>query len=119
VQEVWRWVLTHAEPDDPVLFLPDVASYYYLTRRPSPIRFVLGHQIVTDEHRLEALAALRARPPRYVVWDDTLLWVDAINPRVYLGPVLTRWIESNYVEEARIGKTRILRQREASETASP
>ena len=46
---------SHTQPDEPVLFLPDVASYYYLTRRPSPIRFVLGHQIVTDAHRAEAL----------------------------------------------------------------
>ena len=102
-----------------MLFLPDVASYYYLTRRASPIRFVLGHQIVTDEHRAEVLAALRARPPRYVVWDDTLLWVDAIDPRVFLGPALTRWIESGYVEETRIGKTRMLRRREPAGTPGP
>ena len=119
MQEVWRWVLTHTQPDEPVLFLPDVASYYYLTRRASPIRFVLGHQIVTDEHRAEVLSALRARPPRYVVWDDTLLWVDAINPRVFLGPALTRWIENAYEEETRIGKTRILRRREPAGTPGP
>jgi hypothetical protein len=119
VQEVWRWVLTHTQPGEPVLFLPDVAAYYYLTRRASPIRFVLGHQIVTDAHRAEVLAALRARPPRYVVWDDTLLWVDKINPRVFLGPALTQWIESSYVEETRIGKTRMLRLREPVGTASP
>ena len=119
VQRVWRWVLTHTEPGEPMLFLPDVASYYYLTRRASPIRFVVGHQIVTDAHRAEALAALRARPPRYVVWDDTLLWVDDIAPRVFLGPALSDWIESSYVEETRIGRTRILRRREPSGTQDP
>ena len=119
VQEVWRWVLTHTAPGEPVLFLPDVASYYYLTRRASPIRFVLGHQIVTDAYRAEALATLRARPPRYVVWDDTLLWVDAIDPRVYLGAALVDWIERGYVEEARIGKTRMLRRREPAGTQGP
>lgn len=115
VQEVWRWVLTNTQPDEPVLFLPDVASYYYLTRRASPIRQVVGHQIVTDAMRAEALAALRARPPRYVVWDDTLLWIDEIDPRVFLGPDLSAWIDAHYVEQTRIGKTRILRLRSAAE----
>jgi hypothetical protein len=119
VQEVWRWVLTHTEPGEPVLFLPDIASYYYLTRRASPIRFVLGHQIVTNAHRAEALAALRRRPPRYVVWDDTLLWVDAIDPRVFLGAALVDWIDSGYVEEARIGRARMLRRREPAGAHSP
>jgi hypothetical protein len=119
VQEVWRWVLTHTEPGEPVLFLPDVASYYYLTRRPSPIRFVLGHQIVTDAHRAEVLQALRARPPRYVVWDDTLLWVDAIDPRVSLGAALVDWIDRGYLEETRIGQTRMLRRREPAGAQGP
>ncbi|MFI5215807.1 MAG: hypothetical protein ACHQ3O_04625 [Candidatus Limnocylindria bacterium] len=112
VQQVWRWVLLNAEPDEPVLFLPDFASYYYLTRRPSPIRFVLGHQIVTDAHRAEVLATLRARPPRYIVWDDGLLAVDAIKPRVFLGAPLFDWIERSYQEETRIGTSRVLRLRE-------
>ncbi len=112
VQEVWRWVLLHTEPDEPVLFLPDFASYYYLTRRPSPIRFVLGHQIVTDAHRAEVLSVLRARPPRYIVWGDGLLAVDGIEPRLFLGAALFDWIESAYAEETRIGKTRMLRRRD-------
>ena len=119
VQEVWRFVLTRTQPDDPVLFLPDVASYYYLTRRASPIRFVVGHQIVTDAQRAEALATLRAQPPRWIVWDDTLLWVDDIDPRVFLGPDISGWIDAHYVEETRIGKTRILRPRDASAAAAP
>jgi hypothetical protein len=95
-----------------VLFLPDIASYYYLTRRASPIGFVLGHQIVTDAHRAEVRRALRARPPRYVVWDETLLSVDGIEPRLFLGAALFDWIERSYAEETRIGKTRMLRRRE-------
>jgi hypothetical protein len=112
VQEVWRWVLLHTEPDEPVLFLPDFASYYYLTRRPSPTRFVLGHQMVTDAHRAEALRALQARPPRYVVWDDGLLAVDGIAPRLFLGAPLFDWIEAAYAEETRIGTARVLRRRD-------
>jgi hypothetical protein len=119
VQEVWRWVLTHTEPDEPVLFLPDVAAYYYLTRRPRPIRFVVGHQIVTDDHRAEVLAALRARPPRYIVWDDSLPPVDGIGPRLVLGAPLLDWIESAYAEETRIGKTRMLRRREPAGAQGP
>jgi hypothetical protein len=112
VQQVWRWVLLHTDPDEPVLFLPDFASYYYLTRRPNPIRFVVGHQIVTDAHRAEVLSALRARPPRYIVWDDGLHPVDGIEPRLFLGAPLFDWIQNAYAEETRIGKTRMLRRRD-------
>jgi hypothetical protein len=112
VQQVWRWVLLNTDRDEPVLFLPDFASYYYLTRRPSPIRFVLGTQIVTDGHRAEVLQALRARPPRYVVWDDGLLPVDGIEPRRFLGAPLFDWIWSAYAEERRIGTARVLRRRD-------
>jgi hypothetical protein len=112
IQQVRRWLLTHAEPHEPVLFLPNAASYYYLTRRASPIRFVLGHQIVTDAQRAEVLADLRAQPPRFVVWDASLLDVDGIEPRLFLGAPIIDWIERGYAEEARFGKTRILRRRE-------
>ena len=112
VLQVWRWVLVHTEPEEPVLFLTDCASYYYLTRRASPIRFVLGHQMVTDAHRAEVLAALRARPPRYVVWEDPRFRVDGIEPLLFLGAPLLDWIERSYVEETRIGEARVLRRRE-------
>ena len=49
-----------------MLFLPDDGAYYYLTDRPNPIRFVMGHQIVTDAHRREVLSDLRENPPRYI-----------------------------------------------------
>jgi hypothetical protein len=112
VEQIWRWVLRNTEPDEPVLFLPDLASFYYLTRRPSPIRFVLGHQIVTDAQRAEVLETLRARPPRYIVWDDGLVAVDGIEPRLFLGAPLFDWIHSAYAEETRIGKARMLRLRD-------
>ena len=52
VMRVTRWIQLNTEPNEPVLFLPNDAAYYYLTDRPNPIRFVMGHQMVSDSHRV-------------------------------------------------------------------
>jgi hypothetical protein len=117
VGAVATWVREHAAPGEAVLFLPDSAAYYYLTERASPIRFVLGHQIVTDAQRAEVLEKLRATPPDWLVWDEGALHLDGIDPRALLGPALVGWLESSYALETRIGKTSILRRREAGGSA--
>jgi hypothetical protein len=111
VARVARFVRRHTQPGEPVLFLPNDAAYYYLADRPSPVRFVLGHQMVTDAHRAEALDALRARPPRYVVWNRGSLRVDDLPDEKVFGPALLAWIEAHYGVEARIGGVEILRWR--------
>jgi hypothetical protein len=103
-----RWVQLNTAPGEPVLFLPNDAAYYYLVDRPSPIRFVLGHQIVGDDHRREVLSDLRSRPPRYVVWDHDALAVDGIPHEQVFGGEIMRWFEENYEEEIRLGSVEIL-----------
>jgi hypothetical protein len=110
VMQIADYIIAHTDENEPVLFFPNDAAYYYLTRRPSPVRFVLGHQMVTKAHRAEVLAALRARPPRYIVWDHGVLEVDEIGYRDVFGTPLLSWIDRHYVEETRIGATRILRR---------
>jgi hypothetical protein len=111
IMRVTRWIQLHTEAEDPVLFLPNNGAYYYLTDRLNPIRFVMGHQIVTQAHRDEVLAALRSRPPRYVVWDDAALRVDGLSDQQVFGEPLLGWLEANYEEEERIGATSIRRRR--------
>jgi len=113
VMRVVRWVQLNTEPGEPVLFLPNDAAYYYLTDRPNPIRFVLGHQIVGDDHRREVLEDLRSRPPRYVVWDHDALVVDGIPHEQVFGEEIMRWFESNYEAEVRLGSVEILRRQGA------
>ena len=43
----------------------------------------------------------------------------SFDPRTFLGPAISGWIAESYVEETRIGKTRILRHREASAAQAP
>ena len=71
----------------------------------------MGHQIVTQAHRDEVLAALRARPPRYLVWDDAALRVDGLSDEQVFGEPLLAWLEANYEEEKRVGETSIRRRR--------
>ena len=105
---VTQWIRERTEPDEPVLFLPNNAAYYYLTDRPSPIRFVMGHQIVTEAHRAEVLADLQASPPRFIVWDHDALRIDALSDELVFGSELLRWIEASYQEETRIGSVEIM-----------
>ncbi len=107
VMRVVRWVKHHTEAGEPVLFLPNNGAYYYLTDRPNPIRFVMGHQIVTQTHRDEVLAQLRDRPPRYLVWDEGALRVDDLSDELVFGEPLLRWLEESYEEEQRFGAVSI------------
>jgi hypothetical protein len=111
VMRVVRWLQLRADPADAILFLPNDAAYYYLLDRPSPIRFVMGHQIATDAHRREVLEALRRKPPRFVVWDHGALRVDDLPDERVLGPQLLRWIDEGYVEQARLGDVSVLERR--------
>jgi hypothetical protein len=118
VMRVVRWLQLRARPEDAILFLPNDAAYYYLLDRPSPIRFVMGHQIATDAHRAEVLAALRRQPPRFVVWDHGALRVDGLPDERVFGPELLRWIGVAYAEAARLGEVSILERRAAPEPRS-
>ncbi len=111
VNLVTRWIREHTGPEDAVLFLPNDGAYYYLTDRPNPIRFVMGHQIVTEAHRQETLARLRSGPPAYVVWDEGALRVDGLSDEQVFGTELLAWIRATYEPEKRIGRVEILRPR--------
>jgi hypothetical protein len=110
VLRVARWIQLNTEAGEPVLFLPDNGAYYYLTDRPNPIRFVMGHQIVSDAHRREVLSSLQSSPPRFVAWDHDAYRVDEIPDELVFGPALLSWIEENYREQTRIGGVAILRR---------
>jgi hypothetical protein len=109
VLRVTRWVQLNTEPGEPVLFLPDDGAYYYLTDRPNPIRFVMGHQIVTDAHRAEVLADLEAAPPRFVVWDHDAYRVDELPDELVFGPGILAFLRDNYRTETRIRGVEVLR----------
>jgi hypothetical protein len=112
VVRVVRWLQLNTEPSDSVLFLPNDAAYYYLTERRSPIRFVMGHQIVTREHRREVLAALRAQPPRFVVWNHASARVDGLSDEQVFGAELLAWLDARYETQVRLGEVEVRRLRE-------
>jgi len=107
VNRVVAWLGANTGPTDTFYALPNEAALYFLTGRPAPTRFVVSHQMVTDAHRAEALADLRAAPPRYVVWNDAALRLDGIGDEVVLGPALWDWIHAHYEPHERIGGMRI------------
>jgi hypothetical protein len=119
VDGVRRWIVEHTTPEDRVYFLPNNAAYHFLTRRRGPTRWVVSHQMVTDAHRAEAMAALRAAPPRFVVYDPTMSGLDGIPDSVIFGGDMLDWLEEGWIEEARFGDVSILRPLRAGETPCP
>jgi hypothetical protein len=111
VMRVTRWVQLNTKPNEPVLFLPNDAAYYYLTDRPNPIRFVMGHQMVGDAHRAEVIADLNERPPRFIVWDDHALRVDDLSDELVFGPEILAFIQDEYQAEKQFGEVTIYRHR--------
>lgn len=105
------WIRAHSDEDDPVFFVPNDAAWYYLVGRPNPTRFAVTHQMVTDAHRAEALADLRARPPRFVVWDDRALRIDGVPDEAVMGEAMLAWIDDHYEPVRRFGPLRVLAPR--------
>ncbi len=111
VMRVTRWIQLNTQSNEPVLFLPNDGAYYYLTDRPNPIRFVMGHQIVGHAHRAEVLADLTARPPRIVVWDDHALRVDDLSDELVFGREILAFFEDHYDVVKQIGQVKIYQHR--------
>ncbi|MGE4605296.1 MAG: hypothetical protein AAEJ52_00980, partial [Myxococcota bacterium] len=116
VMRVTRWIQLNTQPNEPVLFLPNDGAYYYLTDRPNPIRFVMGHQMVGDTHRAEVLADLTERPPRIVVWDDHALRVDDLSDELVFGREILAFFEDHYDVEKQFGEVKIYRHRSLTES---
>jgi hypothetical protein len=110
-RQVTAWVREHAGPGDEVLFLPNEGGRYYLAGRLPPTRFVLGHQMVTDAHRSEALDRLRAAPPRFLVFSLSAGIIDGIPHEEYLGSAFMRWILETYVPTERIGSVQVFERK--------
>jgi hypothetical protein len=79
----------------------------------------MGHQIVTEAHRAEVLADLRAEPPRFIAWDHDARRIDDLSDELVFGADVLGWIEENYEEEVRLGAVAILRPRLPMEQADP
>lgn len=106
-------------PEDAIFVLPNSGAYYYLAERRNPTRFVLSHQMVTNAHRAEALKALRADPPRLVVWDDAGGRVDGIEDARVLGTTLLGWLDAHYELAETVGRVRLLRPRSEAPAGRP
>ena len=74
---------------------------------------------MTEAHRAEVLADLRASPPRFIVWDHDALRIDSLPDELVFGSELLRWIEASYREETRIESVEILRFQSPAEPAQP
>jgi hypothetical protein len=105
---VSRWVRDNSAPTDPVFIFPAGAAYYYLTEREQPTRFELAHHMVTQAHRDEALADLKAHPPRWVLNDASAWRIDNVPDEMIFGREMWGWLNSHYVPIGNIGAVTFL-----------
>jgi hypothetical protein len=100
------WFDERDRPGEPLLALPNLASYYYLLDRENPTRFALSAMIVTDAHRSELLRDLRARPPSHVISDERGMRIDGLRDHLVLGEETVQWLQKHYRPvEQRMGLT--------------
>ena len=81
---------------DAVWFYPSESTYYFLTDRPLPHRFLWAYDAATPELQAQAIEDLEASEPRWVVRSTDTFPIDWI-PQHQLVPELDRYLAAHYV----------------------
>jgi len=103
------YVQERTSPDDFVLAVPNMAALYHVVGRRNPTRFGNLACMVTNAHREEAAAMLRARPPKLVLYSTSKSnRQDQFPDGAQLDGVL-RIVEENYRMDRMFGDIAVLR----------
>jgi hypothetical protein len=82
--------------NDQVWFYPSEATYYFLTDRPVPCRFLWAYDAATPALQARAIEDLEASAPRWVVRSTDTFDIDNI-PQSELVPQLANYLATHYV----------------------
>jgi len=98
-------VRKHAGPNEPFVDFSGEMALYYLLDRPSSIRCLNVPMLAAPELQIEAMAALRRRPPAFVVLEgiEGVGRFDGVPNRARV-PRLAAWIDENYPARERAGR---------------
>jgi len=110
VADVVRYVHAHTRPQDPILAVPNMPVFYFLTDRLNPTRFEALAQLVTNEQRVEAFRDFQKRPPALVLFHGGENNIDRIPPSRQF-PNLLNAIVTSYTRAAKFGPIYLLRPR--------
>jgi len=107
VAELVDYVREHTSPLEPVLAVPNVPVFYFLADRLNPTRFAAMAQLVTNEHRIEALRELQQQLPSLVLFHGGDNDIDNIPPTRQFPNVLN-FILTRYAPVAKFGPLYVL-----------
>jgi len=124
-RDVYRYVIAHTSPSDPILEIPWGGGIGFATGRPSHSFTTLWLQLRTPESaQARDLAIIRVHPPRVIVASSekqlgsyygvmgnngcTFPWITWVPDRLswrpgYVYPAI-QWIEDNYRIDKRVGE---------------
>jgi len=78
-----------------VYFFPSEAAYYYLTRRPVPLRYLWAYDAATPRMQQLAIDDLEATKPQWLFRSTDTFSIDHI-PRTHLMPRIDSYLKDNY-----------------------
>jgi 4-amino-4-deoxy-L-arabinose transferase-like glycosyltransferase len=95
-QEFSEWLLARTEPGDQIYNLGFQNEVYFYTKLSSPTRFLFSYPFQLDhDFEQEALADLKANPPKYV-WGSQLDQPSAVADGDYYPHDIYNWVQGNY-----------------------
>lgn len=95
MKQIHAFLSARTKPGDYVYFFPNEPIYYFLFDRKNPTRFAMSYFAITSQQRIELVADLERRKPRYVIMSPNTWRVDDIPASVQV-PEVFDYIREKY-----------------------
>ncbi|MGO9572142.1 MAG: hypothetical protein ACLP5H_31870 [Desulfomonilaceae bacterium] len=109
---VTNYIKAKTSPGEPIFGFPETGIYYFFTDRPNVTRFSIAALAgMTSRYGKEVLAAIKANPPRYIIYDPRQSDIAApIGEKTEdLLPGVIEYVVKEYHVEEKVGVVLILR----------
>jgi len=95
MKQIHAFLSTRTKPGDYVYFFPNEAIYYFLFDRKNPTRYAMAYYAITFQQRIELIADLERKKPRYVIMSPNTWRIDDIPESVQV-PEVVSYIRERY-----------------------
>jgi nickel-dependent lactate racemase len=93
--KISSFIQANTIPHEYVYFFPNEAAYYFFFDRHNPTRYAAVYHAITREHRLELVADLEKKKPRFVVYSMTTARIDGISENIQ-APEVVEYLHKEY-----------------------
>jgi hypothetical protein len=95
LMKISSFIQANTIPHEYVYFFPNEAAYYFFFDRHNPTRYAAVYHAITREHRLELVADLEKKKPRFVVYSMTTARIDGISENIQ-APEVVEYLHKEY-----------------------